>query len=100
MGASLNFRLLQLLKELGEAINASLGKSEQIAGAVSRIQAGGYDVSLVLEATVGFNERDEAEAKPVLVNAHRPHAGEPELKVDQQDMMFLKMLRISLGDPA
>ena len=48
------------MKELGEAINSSLSESEQIAEVISRIKAGGYDVFLVLEATIGFNQHDDA----------------------------------------
>ena len=48
------------MEELGEAINNSLSDSEQIAEVITRIKAGGYDVFLLLEATVGFNEREEA----------------------------------------
>ena len=47
------------MKELGEAINSSLSDSDEIAEVISRIKAGGYDVFLVLEATIGFNQRDE-----------------------------------------
>ena len=62
-------RLKGLMKELGEAINESLSESDQIAEAISKIKSNGYDVFLVLEATIGFNKRDEQPAaKPTLVN--------------------------------
>ena len=54
-------RLKSMIKELGDAINNSLSDSEQIAEVISRIKAGGYDVFVVLEATIGFNEADETE---------------------------------------
>ena len=41
------------MKELGEAINESLADSEQIAEVVSKIKDSGYDIFLVLEATIG-----------------------------------------------
>lgn len=95
----MNPRLKQLMKELGEAINESLSESEQIAEVISKIKAGGYDVFLVLEATIGFNKRDEqpASGKPALVSSRK---GEPEFKVNAQDMKFLKSLRISVDDAA
>ena len=52
-------RLKSMMKELGDAINNSLSDSDQIAEVISRIKAGGYDVFVVLEATIGFNQRDE-----------------------------------------
>ncbi len=87
------------MKQLGEAINESLSESEQIAEAISKIKAEGYDVFLVLEATIGFNRVDEeieAAAAPVAGNRR----GEPEFKVNAQDMKFLKSLRITLDDAA
>ena len=96
----MNQRLKQLMKELGEAINESLSESEQIAEVISKIKAGGYDVFLVLEATIGFNKHDEQPVgKPALVK-DRAKGGEPEFKINAQDMKFLKSLRISLDDAA
>ena len=91
-------RLKGLMKELGEAINESLSESDQIAEAISKIKGSGYDVFLVLEATIGFNKRDEqAVAKPTLVAARR---SDPEFKVNSQDVKFLKSLRITIDDAA
>ena len=87
------------MKELGEAINESLSESDQISEVISKIKAGGYDVFLVLEATIGFNKADEPSAKgPVPVGSRKN--GDPEFKVNSQDMKFLKSLRISLDDAA
>ncbi len=52
-------RLKGLMKELGEAINSSLSDSDEIAEVISRIKAGGYDVFLVLEATIGLTSATE-----------------------------------------
>jgi hypothetical protein len=83
------------MKELGEAINESLSDSEQIADVIAKIKGEGYDVFLVLEATVGFNKRNEREEEPTPVLAN----SEPEFKLNAQDLRFLKSLRISLEDP-
>ena len=89
------------MKELGDAINESLSESDQITDVISKIKAGGYDVFLVLEATIGFNKRDEAgKAGPTLVKAASGRGGDPEFKLNAQDMKFLKSLRISLDDVA
>ncbi len=82
------------MEQLGEAINNSLSDSEQIAEVITRIKAGGYDVFLVLEATVGFNERDEA-TEPTPVNDRRPAA---DFQVTSQDVKFLKSLRIRVDE--
>ena len=51
--------LKHLMQELGNAINDSLSESDRIAEAIGQIKQAGYDVFLVLEATIGFNKRDE-----------------------------------------
>ena len=57
-------RLKKLMKELGDAINGSLSESEQIAQAIAKIKEQGYDIFLVLEATIGFNRKTEEAASP------------------------------------
>ncbi len=90
-------RLQKLMKELGQAINESISDSEQIAEVIAKIKSGGYDVFLVLEATIGFNKRDEDETKQSsLVNFRK---SDPDFKVSPQDMKFLKSLRISIDRP-
>ena len=49
------------MKELGDAINESLSDSDRIAAAIGEIKRAGYDVFLVLEATIGFNKREAGE---------------------------------------
>ena len=58
----MNPRLKQLMKDLGEAINVSLSESEQIAQVIARIKDEGFDVFLVLEATIGFNKHEDEDA--------------------------------------
>src|ERR1700746_2748892 len=54
-------RLRDLMQELGNAINESLSDSDRIAAAIGEIKRAGYDVFLVLEATIGFNKRTEGD---------------------------------------
>lgn len=89
---SVDQQLQKLIQQLGDAINESLSDSESIAEVMARIKANGYDVFLVLEATIGFNRRDEAEPEP----ASTPASGEPEFRMSSQDVKFLKSLRISI----
>ena len=90
--------LKHLMKELGEAINESLADSEQIAEVVSRIKDGGYDIFLVLEATIGVSKPGEKSAdKTSMVSALTSN---PELKINDQDLKFLKSLRIKIEDDA
>lgn len=88
-------KLERLMKQLGEAINESISGSEQIAEVISRIKSDGYDIFVVVEATVGFNRR---EAETTLAAASpRSRQSDPELRFNAQDARFLKSLRISVG---
>jgi hypothetical protein len=97
----LNARLKRLIKELGEAINGSLTESDQIAKVIAKIKEEGFDIFLVLEATVGFN-RHEDEVRPPspeLVSLRRK-SSDPEFTINAHDVRFLKSLRISVDDAA
>ena len=88
-------QLKQLMKELGDAINESLSDSEQISEVVSRIKEGGYDIFLVLEATIGVSKQGEKSDKTSLVTTLSTN---PEFKVSVQDLKFLKSLRIKIEE--
>jgi hypothetical protein len=84
------------MKELGDAINESLSDSEQISEVVSRIKEGGYDIFLVLEATIGVSKQGEkSQDKTSLVSTMSTN---PDLKMNDQDMKFLKSLRIKIEE--
>ncbi len=90
--------LKQLMKELGEAINESLADSDAIAEVVSRIKDGGYDIFLVLEATIGVSKPgDKTANKTSLVTTL---SSNPEFRVNDQDLKFLKSLRIKIEEDA
>lgn len=90
-------QLKQLMKELGEAINESLADSDSIAEVVSRIKDGGYDIFLVLEATIGISKPGESSTeKATLVTS--PSGNNFEFKVSDQDLKFLKSLRIKVEE--
>ena len=98
-GLVVDHQLQKLMKQLGDAINETLSDSEQIAEVIGKIKAGGYDVFLVLEATIGFNKRDEDEDEAVEnSNTPRSSKSDPDFKVSPQDVKFLRSLRISVND--
>lgn len=90
-------QLKGLMKELGEAINCSVSGAKPVVDAMEKIRTQGYDVFLVLQATVGFNKRNdepEQQAPPVDV----PNSAEPELRITSADVHFLHSLRISFEE--
>jgi hypothetical protein len=87
----LTSRLRELIQQLGEAIHESVIESEQIAGVVQDIRKHGFDVLLMLEATIGLNE--------VSKDAEEDEVDESGAPFTQNDVNFLKSLRISVeGD--
>lgn len=97
----LDDNLKQLMKELGMAINESLSESEPISDAIANIRGAGYDVFLVLEATIGFNKRPDADAPGDSADERpfrRSDLPSGELSLTPRDAEFLKLLRISFDE--
>ena len=96
----MNPRLKQLMKDLGDAINSSFSESDQIAQVIARIKDEGFDIFLVLEATVGFNRRSEETVELVRSRQKNldPEFSDPEFSINAHDVRFLKSLRIRVDD--
>jgi len=92
-------KLKDLMQELGNAINESLSDSDRIAAAIGEIKRAGYDVFLVLEATIGFNKRDESEEETeVEAEPKRRFETNGKIKLTSQDQKFLRALKIAIDD--
>ena len=88
-------RLRELIQQLGEAIHESVIESEQIAGVVQDIRRHGFDVLLMLEATIGLNEVT-AVAKRVEGGEGAAESGAEAGVFTKNDLSFLRSLRISV----
>ncbi len=86
-------RLRELIQQLGEAIHESVIESEQIAGVVQDIRKHGFDVLLMLEATIGLNE---VAAKDAAEGESGAESDEEDGPFTQNDLHFLRSLRISI----
>jgi hypothetical protein len=91
------------MQELGNAINESLSDSDRIAGAIGEIKRAGYDVFLVLEATIGFNKREDEDADSDTESpeeAARPvrYESTGKIRLTSQDQKFLRALKISVEE--
>ena len=94
--AELNQKVKNLIQKLGEAIHESVSESENIAGVVKNIRDQGFDVLLMLEATIGLNEVAAKEAEDAEAG---PEDGDEDAPFTQNDLHFLRSLRISVeGD--
>jgi hypothetical protein len=90
---SMTSRLRELIQQLGEAIHESVIESEQIAGVVQDIRTQGFDVLLMLEATIGLNDVAAKEAEAAGDDAEKSEASGP---FTSNDLSFLRSLRISV----
>ena len=103
-------KLKELMQELGNAINESLSDSDRIAAAIGEIKRAGYDVFLVLEATIGFNKREEngeyesedgeADAVESETPPKRKFESTGKIKLTSQDQKFLRALKIAIDEEA
>jgi hypothetical protein len=92
---ALNQKVKNLIQKLGEAIHESVSESEDIAGVVKNIREQGFDVLLMLEATIGLNEVETEADQPA-----QPVSEDMDGPFTRNDLTFLKSLRISLTDDA
>jgi hypothetical protein len=90
---ALNPKVKKLIQKLGEAIHESVSESENIAGVVKHIREEGFDVLLMLEATIGLNEVEEDDAETADATE-----GEGQGPFTSNDLSFLKSLRISMPE--
>jgi len=92
-----NPRVKELMKELADAISGSMSESEQVAQVIGKINDEGFDIFLMLEATVGVSRLQSAQVSRELVGMRKKNSDD-ELTIDAQDERFLKSLRISVDD--
>ena len=88
---ALNQQVKDLIQKLGEAIHESVSDSDQISGVVREIREQGFDVLLMLEATIGLNEVDDEAEEAEPEEGSDTEAG----PFTRHDLNFLKSLRIT-----
>ncbi len=100
-----------MIQKLGEAIHESVSESEDIASVVQDIRKQGFDVLLMLEATIGLNEVEQ-QPGVALTQAKRLTAGSSGASEEAsgetgtaggftaQDVSFLRSLRIAVEGEA
>ena len=84
-------KIKQLLKDLGSAINESISSSEDVSKHSQKIRDEGYNLYVVLDATIGLNKQGEDGEE------EQPQPGPAELVVvDEKEVQF----RINVNDLA
>jgi hypothetical protein len=89
----------RLTEEVGATLRRVLAESPQIAHCLSRIRSEGYDVSVVLEATIGFSRAEERNAAvPPSFEVRLEKAEPAPLKMTPLDKKFLRSLKITVDE--
>ena len=87
-------KIKQLLQELGTAINESISGSDDVNRHIQKIRDEGYDLYVVLDATIGLNKQDgsgddgDTDVQP----AEPPR--EVQFRINVNDLALLRALGI------
>lgn len=94
----------QLLKELGDAINESISGSPEVNDRIQKIRDEGYNLYVVLDATIGLDREDEEESTSEVktqITAPKPRKDKQEkgkadiqFRINVQDLAFLRSVGI------
>jgi len=88
-------KIKQLLQDLGTAINESISGSEDVNRHIQQIRDEGYDLYVVLDATIGLNKQgaeDEPGDETHPVAAAPPK--EVQFRINVNDLAVLRALGI------
>ena len=89
----------RLTEEVGATLRRVLAESPQVAHCLGRMRAEGYDVSVVLEATIGFSRAERSDAaKPPAFDVRVEKADPLPLKMTPLDRKFLRSLKITVEE--
>lgn len=85
--------LEKLLKEFGEAINESISSSADVNRRIQRIKDHGYNLYVLLDATIGLNR--EGEPDGAATSSTAPRRRETiQFRIDVNDLSFLRSVGI------
>lgn len=95
-------RLKQLLRELGDAINQSVSSSSEVNQKIQKIRDQGYDLFVFLDATIGLGSTDESAGEPVVESGPMRQIKQPlalpgvesQFRINVSDLAFLRSVGI------
>lgn len=83
----LNDNAKEIVEEIGRAINAAVERSPEVADAIARLRAAGYEMELSLKLLIGLRELDEAQ-----------EADTTTLELTDEDRRTLRSMKIRFDD--
>ena len=93
--ATVDDKIRELLQELGNAINLSISGSTDVSDQIQKIREEGYDLYVVLDATIGLNKNEGETAELAAPStALVARSGEVQFRIDVKDLSLLRSLGI------
>ena len=87
-------KIKQLLQDLGTAINESISGSEDVNRHIQKIRDEGYDLYVVLDATIGLNKQDSGDETETAVAKVSEPPKEVQFRINVNDLALLRGLGI------
>lgn len=87
-------RIRKMLEELGSVINEAVSSSPEVNGRIEQIRDEGYDLYVMLDATIGLSRTDEEETPAETRHRLALPAGEAQFRIDVDDLNFLRSVGI------
>jgi YD repeat-containing protein len=87
----------ELVQEIGEAINGAVERSPEVADAISRLRAAGYEMELTLKLEIGLRETGaEDEDGETTTTTH--DAQDTTLELTDEDRRTLRSMKIRFDE--
>ena len=102
---ALDDKVRGFLRELGAALNDAVSSSEKVHEILAKVKAEGYDIYLVLDATVALEKRgrrSQASLPSIRrggLNAARPDVETAVFQINVKDLSFLRSVGIDPTRP-
>jgi hypothetical protein len=89
-------KIKQLLRELGTAINEAISSSDEVNRHIQRIRDEGYDLYVVLDATIGLNKHDSEDDEAAAPSTELIVKSDKEIqfRINVNDLALLRALGI------
>lgn len=91
-------KLRRLVQNLEKSIEQAIASSPQVEECLTRIRDEGYELSLVLQATLAFAPRGELDQDHVEEVAGFRGAAEATFRMSSLDKKFLRSLKIAVDE--
>ena len=87
-------KIKQLLKELGNAINESISSSTDVNDQIQKIRDEGYDLYVVLDATIGLNKEGDEPSESNAKHHLSVQGNQVVFRINVNDLAMLRSLGI------